>query len=415
MSDVDLGFLCCSFVLSHHTNSVLCPMPNNNQLVVRGSKPKVPKPGRRGRRQKRKTRARSPQLRRMRAQASVPVDVASFKRALMNPFSPAAVGARVPDAFPLPTATYHVRSFLSATTGSFGTFKTIITPSPCFTYITRPNAWGSISGGTNFTQNATASGTAGFLMTPSAVALVLTEYRVVSWGLRLIAKNTAFAAKGKVAVAVVPTTANAPSWNTMETVTASSADVISEYVCGMEFGPLTAASIMGVPGVQVFSAQDLLRGEVQVCGLPTGAEFYQFRGTTDRSVQEWNTNQVLADEGVFNNTTGLVNATAGGRKDVASLRGGVAVVIFASGMNATTNEFDIELVYHLEGLPNVGATGSALLVPSAAKSLTGDLSMVEKTLGIVRKAVPVIRQIASAAFGAARAIEFGRGVPMIVD
>ncbi len=342
-------------------------------------------------------------------------DVKRFEMAMMSPFNPNAIGCRVPDSFPMPTATYHVRASLSATTAADGTFKAFILPSPALTYISRPGAFGTLSGATGFSQNNTTSSTAAYLVTPTALSQVLTEYRTVAWGMRLIAKNTAFAAKGKLMIAAVPTTANAPSWNTLETVTATDSNVIAEYCCGVEFTASTWGSIFGIPGVQVFSAQDLLRHEIQCLGLPSGNDFHQFKGTADRSTIMWNTNQVLADEGVFNNTTGLVNATAGGRKDVASLRGGTAFVIAGAGFNATTNEFDIELIYHLEGLPNVAASGSALLIPSASRPLIGDTSLVERAVGFVRRAVPLIKTVATlvAGTGATRAVEFG--TPMIAD
>ncbi len=323
-------------------------------------------------------------------------DRGHFLRALMNPFSPEAVGARVCDAFPMPTATYHVRGSLGATASASGTFKCIILPSPCFTFITRPSGWGSLSGGTDFSQNAVTSGTAGYLVTPTAMNAVLTEYRVVAWGIRLLAKDTALAAKGKIMIAVIPTTNNAPSWNTMETVTATDSNVISEYCCGMEFGASNSGSVLGLPGVQTYSIQDLMRGEVRVNCLPSHVEFYAFKGTADRSNLMWASGQVLADEGVFNNTTGLVNATAGGRKDIASLRGGVAVVIVGSGLPASTNEFDIEIVYHCEGTPNVAASASAQLVPSSVKTVVGDTSMVEKLMGVARTAAPIIAQVSRA-------------------
>lgn len=381
--------------------------PMHGPMIVYRPKAKTSK--KKKRKQKRRQKRQKTKLSRVPG-AKVNVDVRRFEMALSNPFNANSVGCRVPDSFPMPTATYHVRASLTTTTSAAGSFKAIILPSPALTYITRPSGFGSISGATDFTQNAAAAGTAGYLVAPGAIATVLTEYRTVAWGMRLIAKNTAFAAKGKLFIAAVPTTANAPSWNTLETVTATDSNVISEYCCGVEFGGANFGSILGIPGTQVYSAQDLLRHEVQCLGLPSGNDFHQFRGTTDRSVISWAAGQVLADEGVFNNTTGLVNATAGGRKDVASLRGGTAFVIAGSGFNANTNEFDIELIYHLEGLPNIAATGTALLVPSAAKPLIGDTSTVEQAIGYVRKAVPVIKAVAMGALpafgGATKAFDF---------
>lgn len=327
-------------------------------------------------------------------------DARAFAVAISNPLSPQAIGCRVADAYSMPTATYHVRTSIVATANAQGIFSAAILPSPC--YSLHLNA-GLITGLTAFTQNTSAA----YLLSPTAVSTVLSEYRTVSWGIRLLAKDTAFNTKGKIFIAPIPTTENAPSWNTLETVTGTGAG-IGEYTYGID-PAYVGTGINGLPGVRVFSMQDLLRGEIQCAGIPTNNSFYQFKGTTDRSNVNWNVGQVLADEGVFNSTTGLVNATAGGRKDIASLRGGRAFYIYATGLPASGQEFDIELVYHLEGTPNVsGSSGPVTLVPSAMRAAHGSTAMVEKALGIastVGKVITFIRDPANQA-AAMRAVGF---------
>ncbi len=327
-------------------------------------------------------------------------DSQAYMAALRNPFSVAAVGARVPDSYAFPTATYHIRSTLTFTSSASGLVSAIILPSPCFSLI---QDQGTVSGPTAFSNNTSCY----YALSPTNVAKVLTEYRVVAWGLRVVAKDTAFSSKGKMYFALVPTTANAPSWNTLNTVTASNTGVVSEYTCGLDIAYM-GGSITNLPTCRVFSMQDLLRGELQVTGLPLSASFYDFRGTSDRSNLSWNTGQVLADEGVFNNTTGLVNATAGGRKDVASLRGGMGVLLYASGLPESTNEFDVELIYHLEGSPNVADTSGGLTtpIPSSQKTLVGSTGMVEKFIATVRQTVPIVSHLVNSAFtdGGTRAV-----------
>lgn len=311
-------------------------------------------------------------------------DVRHFQMALRNPFSPMAIGARVVDSFTTPTVTYHIRGYSSLTSSSSGRMYFAVLPSPCFSYLQPTSGNGGPSDYTNFsgfTQNNPSIGGMGgaYVTAPSNLASVMTEYRTVAWGFRLIAKDTAFNSKGKVYVASVPTTENAPSWNTMETVTGTDTS-IGEYTVGLPLANI--GGILNLPGCQTFSMQDLLRGEVMFCGTPTNASFYQFKGTMDRSVVAWNTGQVLADEGVFNHTTGLVNATAGGRKDIASLRGGRAFLVCATGLPASTQELDLEVVYHLEGTPNITSSGTAQLVPSSMRSVGGSTSLVESAISL---------------------------------
>ncbi len=319
--------------------------------------------------------------------------VAAYRVALENPFSVKAIGARVPDSYCFPTVTYHLRSTYTFTSSSTGTGTALFLPSPCFTCIsTYSGTYAAptrhFDSGTYFANNQPAT----YLVSPTTMSTYLSEYRTVSWGIRLIAKDSAFTSKGKVWLALIPTTNNAPSWNTMNTVTAASLGVVSEYCAGLDM-TYAGTSIMNYPSVRVFSMQDLLRGEVQVSCTPLSASFYDFKGTTDRSNLDWNSGQILADEGVFNNATGLVNATAGGRKDIASLRGGMAVLLTVTGCPASTNEFDVELVYHLEGSPNLSGTGgpSTGLFPSAQKVVDGSTSVVESVISMVRRTVPAIR------------------------
>ena len=306
-------------------------------------------------------------------------DAKHFRMALRDPFSIGAVGARVIDSYILPTATYHIRASIKVTTNSTGDAYFALLPSPCFTCVLPATGGGgpTIAGLNPFTQNAQTDTLPGgaYVLSPTALGSVLTEYRTVAWGARILAKDTATSTKGKVYVGMVPTTDNAPSWNTMETVTGTQTS-IGEYTIGMPLNSIN--SVVNLPGVRTFSMQDLLRGEVSLNGVPTNTVFYSFKGTADRSGVAWNTGQVLADEGVFNNTTGLVNSTAGGRKDIASLRGGRAMIFYATGMPPNTNEFDVEIVFHIEGTPNIASAGvTGALMPSSMRSTAGSTHTVE--------------------------------------
>lgn len=331
--------------------------------------------------------------------------LAQFKLALSNPFSPKAIGVRVVDAYALPSVTYHVRGSFSPTTDVSGTWAGMLLPSPCLSLL---RMVGLGSGNlTQFTQNVTAY----YASSPTALSNVLTEYRTVAWGIRLVPKDTAFSAKGKYTVAVVPTSRNAPSWNTLETVTAASFDTISYYLAGVNGSGSASQSWVNLPSARVFSAQDLLRGEIQVSGLPYHNSYYEYKGVQDRTNAPWAAGQVLADEGVFNNATGLVNATAGGRKDPASLAGGSAILLSVWGAPASTQEFDIEYIYHLEGTPALVVGGSTLtagaLVPSSMRTVGGSTTLVETALSAAHMAGNVVKFVANAvAPGATTALRF---------
>lgn len=328
--------------------------------------------------------------------------VRQYKNALVNPFDTSAIGVRVPDAFAMPTVTYHVRGAATCYTDSNGTWFGALLPSPCFTLI---QGAGTILGNlTNFAQNTACF----FVANPTTLSAAFSEYRVVSWGLRILPKDTALNLKGKFYVAIAPTTANAPSWNTMNTVTATNNGVVGEYCFGY---PITNSSfgpgIMNLPSCRTFTVQDLMRGEIQISGLPINTSFYDFRGTADRVSNPWNTNQTLADEFVYNTTPAIVNSTAGGRKDVASLRGGMAVMIQFSGGQPSANEFDIEYIYHLEGTPNSTSADGGALIPSSARASTGNSFTVENVIAAAHMAGRVISHIANPVARTAGALALG--------
>lgn len=376
------------------------PPPRKNK----GQRKQKPKP--------RKQRSRAPMKKPdMPMQTKANADLRQFQLSLRNPFSANAFGTRVVDSYSIPTATYHLRGTITCTSSPSGQFCGAFLPSPCLTFMIGGvgSGFGSITGSsvTAFSQNTDCS----YVISPTTLSATLSEYRVVSWGIRFVAKDTAFATKGKVYIAAIPTTNNAPSWNTFETISGTMASR-GEYTIGMDLAYIFN-TVVGLPGVRTFSMQDLLRGEVVANGVPCDSSFYTFKGTTDRSSTPWNTGQVLADEGVFNNTTGLVNATAGGRKDVASLRGGRAFIIAASGLPATSNEFDIEYIYHLEGTPNMtGVVTPCVLVPSSTRNTDGASWLVEAAVSAAAKAGSLIQFITDPANqgAATRAISFLTGV-----
>lgn len=340
----------------------------------------------------RTVRAATAPIKRVMTYPSTPPDQAQFQLALKDPFSANAIGARVCDSYTVATATYHLRASMTATSSAAGNFSAIVLPSPCLTLVQAAgNIAGSVSGLTPFPQNTqtlTQSG-ASYLVAPASMGNVLVEYRVVAWGLRLVAKDTATGTKGKVYVASVPTTANAPSYTTFGTVTAD-AGSMGLFAAGQDERFLSY--IVNLPGVRCFSMQDLLRGEVVMNGTPAHSDFYDFRGTVDRAQQAWSTGYVVADEVVMNAAAGtLVNSTSAGRKDPASIRGGRAFLIYASGLPASTNEFDMEIVYHLEGVPQVN--GVSNLIPSSTRATSGSTAIVEKAIAVASAASNLFKYV----------------------
>jgi len=381
------------------TRTAQTTMPNKKQLppgVQKGkmvqSKPLMPKNPRKG---QKATRNQKRLLMRTKPSAN---DIQTYRMALFNPFLPEAYGARVPDSFSRPTACYHFRGIHSLSSDPNGNLEFMLMPNPFFCLLMGVGS--VVTPATSFTNNTKAY----YLQSANAAQAILSSYRVVAWGIKIVAKDTAYAEKGRLVVATVPTTENSPSYNTLLTVTASDASIISLYATGNTLSttsPLVTNPV-DVPGAQVLSAQDLLQRQYLMAVAPSHVDQYLFHGLVDRNSYSWASNTLLSDEGVFNSVSGiLVNSTSGGRKDVASLRGGTAVWIQATGLPASSNEFDIDFIYHLECIPN---TYSNVLIPSSMTTLAGTTNIVETVIAETRPVLDRLRGIA--AEGATKAVKF---------
>lgn len=327
-------------------------------------------------------------------------DVSQFHVALKQPFSTIAMGVRVPDSYCFPTVTYHYRSSIPLISDSSGRISLAVFPSPA---LTLASGNGVVSAGaTSFASNNQVF----YLVSPTELASKLTEYRTVAWGIRILAKDSAFSTKGKLSIALVPTTNNAPSWNTLQTAGATGTGVATEYIAGFDIGFLDS-SILNYPAVKTFSMQDLMREDIEVPGMPLNESFYDFRGTTDRTTTPWSATTNIGDE-VATTATALINSTTIGRKDVASVRGGIAILIVASGLPATSQAFDVDIVFHLEGSPNLSSASGAVagLVPSSQAVLNGSAMTVDKALHEARSGA-MIKTTNKGGVGATRAVKFG--------
>jgi hypothetical protein len=290
---------------------------------------------------------------------------------LADPFDPRCYGVRVPDSYSLPTITYHVRTTYTITSNASGVVELAFMPNPMLCLIA---GQGSVSGVTPYAANTAV----GSISSPATLLPQLLSYRVVGWGAKLLAKDTAFAEKGRLYSVVIPNTGTQPSTGTLQNVSATNVQTVSEYLIGYQLGTATPAVLQNYATCQSFSLQDLLAYGSMVNSIsPCHADQFRFRGVVDPSAVQWNATTEAYQEGTFVIATGV--SSSGGSLDPTNLSGTNTLIIYASGMPVNSNEFDIDIIMHIEGTPNLNANTSPF-IPSGMDAAPGSTTTLESVL-----------------------------------
>lgn len=301
----------------------------------------------------------------------------AYRVAIRNPFHPDAIGARVPDSYSYPTVCYHINTTFSATPNAQGNLEAVFLPTPTCTAI---YGQGALTGGTAFANNSTFL----YMVSPQTLYQQMTSFRVVAWGLRIILKDTQTNTRGRFYAAVIPTPRSGATWPFYNNITAISIPVISQNVVGYAVGGTVPTAVQSLASCTMFSAQDMIESGSRVISVsPSHCSQYEFRGLYDNGTSTWNANTSAFDAGGMTNV-GV--GTNGSFHDPVSLAGGAACILYASGLE-DGNVFDVDVVYHLEGTPNVlsisGST-TTTIAPSSQDVVVGSTQTVERELAAAR-------------------------------
>jgi len=314
---------------------------------------------------------------------NIPAKMSAFGLALTDPFNPSVLGCQVPDPYPFPTTTYHSHStsiFGTTSTTTSGSF--VFMPNPVISLI-------DLSGALNPTVITTRSLTSTPLnqfynvslqassnyygaAVPSDLASKFSEMRVVSWGIKISNLQPELAATGRIFIAQIPMGDTVPSYNGLVATNLNSG---VQGIFGVPVAALSSAAILNLPSSIELTVGDLLRGDVQVGGLYTNPSFWSFKTVVNSSVPA--TNYVAGDDFEVLNT-GLVSSA--GYKDLTRCVGGSSIVVYYEGFpTGTPNALQVEVIYHLEGQPQISSTVASTFVPSSKHTaLFGSSAKVEE-------------------------------------
>lgn len=292
------------------------------------------------------------------------VEVLKYYMALTDPFAEAALGAKVPDQYSCPTTTQTVRASLTITANASGNACALVFPNPvASTYLLNGNSgefstttWGD---GTTFAQSRWG-------VDPTIFAGKLDNYRVVGYGVRVTGLSSMTNASGKFIVGTYPVTS---AWitkdftvggNTMATNAAFS-KIATEKAWGVPYNGATSSpgNFVNLPGSRVISAIEASENIIEIRPRLCSPDALNFRDASDN---------VIGTDAI----TQALGTASFGDSDYLELRGQEAVYVYYTGGVAATSTFDLELIYHLEGKPNLSAGSQAVtgIVPSSSNMMS---------------------------------------------
>jgi len=337
----------------------------------------------------------------------------SYAAALNAPFSEAALGAQIPDIFSYPTDTKHFRQSFTIKTDINGNWEGVLLPSPVFSVaapmrcIADNTYTKSLEGGVDLfgadvevPSASVVSGTSGNLlaMQVSSCAKVETlagifeRYRVVGWGYKLRAITSVNATAGRVKVASIPAPRTLPDAAFLNNTGAARPDmvgttfvypqydfynslfgnfglkenrpaVIAQFVRGSTGIPSTfSGDLLDYPiNVEVTSLQ-LASAPLRGHGKLMSRDFEKFRATESligyELVQTGGTDYLVFD--TWSGATSAVatthpgfgyqNTSKSSYMQSNDCSGWNCVLMSVVGAQALTTAFELELVYHVEGV-----------------------------------------------------------------
>jgi len=297
-----------------------------------------------------------------------------FSKSLKRPFSPTTLGCRVPDLFSFPTATYHLHgTCVIGTTSGSTSGSTMFLPNPFFSAVDIGAIGGSSACLTTsmvaFASNIYAYGAS------STLNSFLTDYRVVSWGIKISNLQPELSATGRIIVYTVPCGDEVPPLATLTNINLGASFL--PPVCGGDASTLNSSAVLNLPSAFELAAQDLLHGDLEIAGSYVSPRYFDFKNTTSVYTSGGNN---FVDGVTVSNTTGVVSAGGSGFKDPTRMVGGCGIGIYFEGVPVSTKAFQVEYIYHLEGSPMLPSTATSPTPSNQVASVVGSTSIVEAAI-----------------------------------
>lgn len=306
----------------------------------------------------------------------------NWTAALTNPFQESAYGCRIPDPYSLPTAVYNLHGTSTVSTSSSINYGSLLLlPHPLVSFVDLNgtiDATTSAIIGSNmvlYSANQSWRGACG----QGSLASITPTYRVVSCGWKVRCVTAPLARTGKVIFAPIPIHGNLPSIGLLNSYPITATQAYSDYF-GCSNVQLASSSILSLPGAFEMSLEDFAVEDVLLRDKPISPDYFTFHTAANSSYVN-NSLGVQESTGVV----GIGTATVGYLEDTTASGGHLGWVVYYSGCPFSAPVFEIEHIYHLEGLPAIATTGYATPTPSGLSSAHSSPSMFAQAMDMVSK------------------------------
>jgi len=300
-----------------------------------------------------------PQLNRKQSNVKIVTDdIISYEKALREPFHDDAIGARVPDMYSYPTATYHSEGVITLKTDASGNCSVTLLPHPFLSAM-------------DMTGNSVSSSTTGlfqygtsdfFAAAPVAnLKAALTNFRTVGSGYEIRNLMPQTSCTGNLIAAKVPISGQLPGPTALAAIT----DVrsVAQVVLGMDpagSGGVSpwSSDILELPEADELTMQNLMSNALCVQSRPINADAFVFRATNNDAVIQ----------AAKNLASGLTVDNSGAPVYIDALvsevfNGWDAVLLTFLGCPASTTIAEVRYIHHFEGTPAL-PSGKGTVVPS---------------------------------------------------
>lgn len=313
----------------------------------------------------------NPQQKLARVQASSRNYLSVYRAALSDPFSTRAQGARVPDMYSVPTATRHITRKLTLSSNASGECDLVVLPSAFYHAV---SARGSISGGSTWITGDGVLTTNAVLFTTSAsMAAQLVNYRIVGYGVKVIGTASMTTNSGSLTIATVP----AEGYQNVQTASVGGqisninnavmtiANTLTSWGVPNANNAVSVAALVDLPNTVETSMVNISERPITVTPKICSPSAFQFKLCSDIGPGYSIQSQTSA---------GSVSA---GNASYLSVGGLESVIIAATGLPVSTSVLDIEITYHLEGIPFISATANTTIGSDAAAVVCDPLGCMD--------------------------------------
>lgn len=273
------------------------------------------------------------------------------------------------------TATRHITRKVTLVSNASGEIDLVVLPN-AYQHAVSPR--GNLPGGSDswFLGDGTTVANGAVRTVSTALALQLTNYRIVGYGLKVIGTAAMTTNSGTIVLATVPAESyvndkNAPVGgqnSNINNATMTATRTLSAYGIPVSSGVVQIPSLVTLPNSVEASMVNISEHPIMVTPKICSPSAFTFKQSDD-SGPGYN----------IQSQTSTVSVSAG-NASYLSFGGFETVVLAATGCPANTSMLDVEITYHLEGTPYTSSTTGQVIGSDSVSQVVDPVAW----MGVIR-------------------------------